>query len=78
MTIHQFRHLAAKLHLDAEPDAYERLRQLLGHKSLRTTLNAYAKPDTRRAGKEHDRIIETRRRDLADRAKRPRRRSKWT
>jgi integrase len=78
MTPHQFRHLAAKLHLDADPDAYERLRQLLGHKSLRTTLNAYAKPDTRRAGKEHDRIIEARRQDLADRTKRPRRRAKRT
>ncbi|MDZ4736871.1 MAG: site-specific integrase [Rhodospirillaceae bacterium] len=75
MTMHQFRHLAAKLHLDADPDAYERLRQLLGHTSLRTTLNAYAKPDTRRAGKEHDRIIEARRQDLADRTSHPRRRA---
>lgn len=75
MTPHQFRHLAAKLLLEADPDAYERLRQLLGHKSLRTTLNAYAKPDTRRAGRKHDQIIEARRQDLADRAKRPRRRA---
>ncbi len=75
MTPHQFRHLAAKLHLDADPDAYERLRQLLGHKSLRTTLNAYAKPDTRRAGRKHDQIIEIRRRELANKAARPHRRA---
>ena len=31
---HQFRHLSAKVVLDAEPGNFETVRQLLGHKSL--------------------------------------------
>ena len=37
ITPHQFRHLAAKIILDANPGAYELVRQLLGHKNLKTT-----------------------------------------
>ena len=44
---HQFRHLAAKLHLQAHPGSYESVRQLLRHKSLKTTVTAYAGLDTR-------------------------------
>jgi len=57
MTPHQFRHLAAKIHLDSHPGAYEVVRQLLGHKSLRTTTSFYAGPDTRRAGRAHADLI---------------------
>jgi integrase len=57
MTPHQFRHFAAKLHLEANPGAYELIRQLLGHKSLRTTTRFYAGPDTRRAGRAHAELI---------------------
>ncbi len=57
ITPHQFRHLAAKLHLDANPGAYEALRQVLGHKMLKTTTRHYAGPDTRRAGKAHAELI---------------------
>lgn len=57
MTPHQFRHLAAKLILDANPGAYELVRQLLGHKSLRTTTRFYAGADTRRAGRAHAELI---------------------
>ena len=39
ITPHQFRHLAAKIALDANPGAYELVRQLLGHKNLKTTTN---------------------------------------
>ena len=39
---HLFRHLAAKVFLDANPGAYEVVRQLLGHSSLSKTLAAYA------------------------------------
>jgi integrase len=53
ITPHQFRHLAAKLQLDANPGAYELVRQLLGHKTLRTTTKFYAGVDTRRAGRAH-------------------------
>jgi integrase len=53
ITPHQFRHLAAKIILDANPGAYELIRQLLGHTSLRTTTSFYAGVDTRRAGRAH-------------------------
>ena len=53
MTPHQFRHLGAKIDLIAYPTGHELLRQLLVHKSLRTTTRFYAGPDTRRAGRVH-------------------------
>jgi integrase len=55
LTPHQFRHLAAKINLDANPGAYE--RQLLGHKNMKTTTNFYAGIDTRRAGRAHADLI---------------------
>jgi integrase len=54
---HQFRHLAAKIILDANPGAYELVRQLLGHKNLKTTTNFYAGIDTRRAGRAHASLV---------------------
>ena len=57
LTPHQFRHLAAKIVLDANPGAYELVRQLLGHKNLKTTTNFYAGIDTRRAGRAHADLI---------------------
>jgi integrase len=57
ITPHQFRHLAAKIALDANPGAYELVRQLLGHKNLRTTTNNYAGTDTRRAGRAHADLV---------------------
>jgi integrase len=57
ITPHQFRHLAAKIHLDANPSAYEVVRQFLGHKTLKTTTRFYAGPDTRRAGRAHAELI---------------------
>src|SRR5262249_6282047 len=56
ITPHQFRHLAAKFALDANPGAYELVRQLLAHKNLKTT-NFYAGIDTRRAGRAHANLI---------------------
>ena len=53
MTPHQFRHLAAKIILDANPGAYELVRQMLGHKNTKTTVNNYAGIDTKRAGRAH-------------------------
>jgi integrase len=57
ITPHQFRHLAAKIILDANPGAYELVRQLLGHRNLKTTTNFYAGIDTRRAGRAHADLI---------------------
>jgi integrase len=59
MTPHQFRHLSAKIVLDAQPGAFEVVRQLLGHKLQSTTVNAYAGIDSRRAARHHQRLIET-------------------
>jgi integrase len=58
LTPHQFRHLSAKVMLDAEPGSFETLRQMLGHKNLKTTTNFYAGIDSRRAARHHQRLIE--------------------
>jgi integrase len=56
---HQFRHLSAKVLLDAQPGAFEIVRQLLGHKNEQTTVNAYAGIDSRRAARHHQHLIES-------------------
>jgi integrase len=58
LTPHQFRHLSAKILLDAEPGGFETVRQLLGHKRLTTTIGAYAGIDSRRAARHHQRLVE--------------------
>jgi integrase len=55
---HFFRHLSAKTILDREPGAFETVRQLLGHKSLRTTVSAYAGISTKRAARHHQHLLE--------------------
>jgi integrase len=55
---HQLRHLAAKILLDESPGAFELVKQLLGHENLKTTVNAYAGIDTRRASRHHYRLLE--------------------
>jgi len=55
---HQFRHLAAKVLLDDSPGAFELVKQLLGHENLKTTTNAYAGIDTRRAARHHHRLLD--------------------
>jgi integrase len=58
LTPHQFRHLSARTVLDAEPGAFETVRQLLGHKTLNTTVTAYTGIDSARAARHHHQIIE--------------------
>jgi integrase len=57
LTPHQFRHLAAKIRLDADPGAFDLVRQLLGHKNITTTNNFYSGIDTLRAGRAHADLI---------------------
>jgi integrase len=57
LTPHQFRHLAAKNLLDANPGNFEGVKQLLGHKNMKTTM-VYAGINTRRAGRHHHALIE--------------------
>ena len=58
LTPHQFRHLCAKVQLDAAPGAFEIVKQFLGHRSIKTTANAYAGIDSRRAARHHQRLID--------------------
>jgi integrase len=76
LTPHQFRHLAAKIILDENPGAFEMVRELLGHKNIRTTVNSYAGVDTRRAGRAHaDLIMRLRKSGMNRRRGRPKPRS---
>ena len=57
-TPHQFRHLAAKIALDADPGALGLVKDLLGHKNYKTTVNAYAGLRTRQAGHRYDLLLD--------------------
>lgn len=57
LTPHQFRHLAAKLMLTDDPGSYEAVRQLLGHRNMKTTTNAYAGLDMARAATFYDHVL---------------------
>jgi integrase len=74
LTPHQFRHLVAKIILDANPGAYELVRQMLGHKNTKTTTNFYAGIDTRRAGRAHaDLVMRLRENEVSRRRRGPQR-----
>ncbi len=55
---HQFRHVVAETILKDQPGAHEIVRQLLGHKNIKTTIGFYAGQNSRRAGLHHQRLIE--------------------
>ena len=57
LTPHQFRHLAAKLILDANPGAYLLVQHLLGHKNFKTTVAFYAESQSRNAGRVLDGVL---------------------
>lgn len=57
MNVHLFRHLAVKLHLEANPGDVETARRLLGHKSLHTTLQAYSDLQSKAAFRQYDKTI---------------------
>lgn len=58
LTPHQFRHLNAKILLDCEQGSFETVKQLLGHKNIKTTTDFYTGIDSRRAGRHQQRLIE--------------------
>jgi integrase len=58
LTPHQFRHLSAKVILDADHGAFETVRQNLGHKNSKTTTAFYAGIDSRRAARRHHQLIQ--------------------
>ena len=57
LTPHMFRHVAAKLLLDARPGHYEVVRKVLGHKNLATTYEHYAGAETQAAVELYDDVI---------------------
>ena len=63
-TPHQFRHLAAKLRLDYDPDAIGLIQELLAHKNHETTRNFYAGISTLRAGRAHSEFISNLKKEL--------------
>lgn len=67
MHVHLFRHLAVKLHLEAHPEDVETARRILGHKSLKTTMRAYADIKTASAFRQYDGMIATLREDARTR-----------
>jgi integrase len=74
VTAHQFRHLAGYLFLKANPGAHEIVRQLLGHRSIDTTVHFYSGMEVAEAVRHFDRHVEQRRAEA--RPTRPRRRGK--
>jgi integrase len=57
MTAHQFRHAAGALILKRRPGEYELVRQILGHRSIRTTINCYIGLDSIHASEIFTRIV---------------------
>jgi integrase len=57
MTVHAFRHVAAKIYLDRNPGAYALVSRLLGHKSIQTTLSFYVGFESKAAGIAYDQEI---------------------
>jgi hypothetical protein len=63
INVHLFRHVAAKLYLDANPGGYEVVRRVLGQRSLNTTINFYTGLETAAAVRHFDGTILKLRRD---------------
>jgi integrase len=61
MNPHLFRHLAAKLYLDAFPGAYGIVRMLLGHQSTKITERIYCGTEFAAAFKAYDALLTSRR-----------------
>lgn len=58
MSLHQFRHLAAKILLDAAPGNYQAASHLLGHANPKTTVKMYTGLRTQAAARHFDGLIE--------------------
>lgn len=59
MNIHLFRHLAGYLFLKAHPGEYEPVRQLLGHKSVKTTVEFYVGLEQEHSFKRYEAVLDS-------------------
>jgi site-specific recombinase XerC len=59
MNIHLFRHLAGYLFLKAHPGEYEPVRQLLGHKSIKTTVEFYVGLEQEHSFKRYEAVLDS-------------------
>lgn len=75
LTPHQFRHLAAAIHLEAHPEDFQSVSNLLGHSFPKTTL-IYAGSSSRRASRAYGNLVIEQRQAAALKQHRPRRRQK--
>lgn len=66
VNLHLFRHIAAKLFLDANPGAYGVVRLLHGHKSVDTTTRFYCGAETDAAFRQYDQQVIAPRRQQSD------------
>ncbi len=57
INVHLYRHLTAKFYLDQNPGQYENVRRHLGHRSMETTIKAYAGMETAAASRHFDNTI---------------------
>ena len=67
LTAQQFRHVVGYLYLLDHPGDYEVVRQMLGHKSILTTMTFYAALDKRVASKKIGEFIARKRAELRGR-----------
>lgn len=66
VTGHRFRHVAGYLYLLDNPNGFEVVRLLLGHKSIKTTMTYYASLEVKEGHKRYDAFIERRLQERAD------------
>jgi integrase len=57
MPAHRFRHAVGKIYLDHNPGQYEVVRQLLGHKDIKTTIWFYAGAESASAARHYAETI---------------------
>ncbi len=68
LTGHQFRHLSGKVFLEENPGQYESVRQLLGHKHIKTTTAFYTGLNTIEATRIFDDVILKKRQRLSEKS----------
>lgn len=58
MNLHLFRHFAGFIYLNAHPGEYETVRQLLGHRSIKTTIEFYTGLEHAESFRRYDDILD--------------------